>query len=54
LIKGSHGRIVEDPAKGPLLMTRQSDLLPDGELAATDVHDLILRHLGVAVPAAAR
>ena len=50
LVKGSHGRIPDDPAKGPLLMTRQPDLLGDGELAATDVHDLILRHLGVRRP----
>ncbi len=54
LVRGSHGRIPDDPAKGPLLMTRQTDLLGDGELAATDVHDLVLRHLGVTVPAAAR
>lgn len=47
LIKGSHGRIPDDPDKGPLLMTRHADLLPD-ELAATDVHDLILRHLAPA------
>ena len=46
LIKGSHGRAVVDPAKGPLLMTRHPDLL-DGDLAATGVHDVILRHLGV-------
>jgi predicted AlkP superfamily pyrophosphatase or phosphodiesterase len=55
LVKGSHGRIPDDPAKGPLLITRQADLLGDGEVAATDVHDLILRHLGVpAREAAAR
>src|ERR671918_912673 len=53
LVKGSHGRIPDDPASGPLLMTRQTDLLEDGELPATAVHDLILRHLGVPVPAAA-
>jgi predicted AlkP superfamily pyrophosphatase or phosphodiesterase len=49
LVKGSHGRIVDDPRKGPLLMTRQTDLLGDGEIAAADVHDVILRHLGVPV-----
>ena len=49
LVKGSHGRIADDPAKGPLLMTRHADLLGDGEVAATDVHDVILRHLGVPV-----
>jgi predicted AlkP superfamily pyrophosphatase or phosphodiesterase len=53
LVGGSHGRIPDDPAKGPLLMTKQADLLPDGEVAATDVHDLILRHLGVPVREAA-
>ena len=52
LVRGSHGRIPDDPAKGPLLMTRQADLL-DGDVAATDVHDLILRHLGVPVHEAA-
>ena len=53
LVRGSHGRIPDDPAHGPLLITRQTDLLPDHDVAATDVHDLILRHLGVAVPEAA-
>jgi predicted AlkP superfamily pyrophosphatase or phosphodiesterase len=53
LVRGSHGRIPDDPAKGPLLITRQTDLLGDGEVAATDVHDLILRHLGVPVREAA-
>ena len=47
LVKGSHGRIPGDPAKGPLLITRQADLLESDRPAATDVHDLILRHLGV-------
>ena len=50
LVKGSHGRIPDDPSKGPLLITEQANLLDDGELAATGVHDLILRHLGVPRP----
>ena len=53
LVKGSHGRIPDDASKGPLLLTRQQDLIEDGELAATGVHDLILRHLGVPVREAA-
>jgi predicted AlkP superfamily pyrophosphatase or phosphodiesterase len=53
LVKGSHGRIPDDPGSGPLLMTKQTDLLPDGDVAAADVHDLILRHLGVAAREAA-
>jgi len=55
LVKGSHGRIPDDPAKGPLLITKQENLVEDSQLAATGVHDLILRHLGVrAREAAAR
>ncbi|MGH2948063.1 MAG: alkaline phosphatase family protein [Solirubrobacteraceae bacterium] len=54
LVKGSHGRIPDDPRHGPLLLTRQADLLEDAELPATGVHDLILRHLGVPAPAPAR
>ena len=46
-------RLDYDPSKGPLLITRQADLLGDGDVAATDVHDLILRHLGVPVREAA-
>jgi predicted AlkP superfamily pyrophosphatase or phosphodiesterase len=53
LVRGSHGRIPDDPASGPLLMTKQTDLLPDGNVAAADVHDLILRHLGVVAREAA-
>jgi predicted AlkP superfamily pyrophosphatase or phosphodiesterase len=49
LVKGSHGRIPDDPAHGPLLLTRHPELLGDGEVAATDVHDVILRHLRVGV-----
>jgi len=53
LVKGSHGRIPDDPAKGPLLMSRHADLIGDDTPAATDVHDIILRHLGVPVREAA-
>ena len=52
LVRGSHGRIPDDPWKGPLLMTRSPELLGDCDVAATDVHDLILRHLGVGALAA--
>jgi predicted AlkP superfamily pyrophosphatase or phosphodiesterase len=53
LVKGSHGRPPEDPGKGQLLITRHGDLLESDRPAATDVHDIILRHLDVRVPAAA-
>jgi hypothetical protein len=49
LVKGSHGRIPDDSAHGPLLMTSDPSLLDADALAATDVHDMILRHLNVAV-----
>lgn len=54
LVRGSHGRVPDDASKGPLLLTRQADLIEDGELPATEVHDLILRHLAVRSEAAAR
>ena len=49
LVHGSHGRLPDDPEHGPLLLTRQTDMLDAGELAAADVHDVILRHLNVSV-----
>ena len=47
LVKGSHGRIPDDRPKGPLLMTRQADLLPDERPRHRRARHLILRHLGV-------
>jgi len=45
LVKGSHGRVTDDPAAGPLFLTSRPDLLPEGPVPATGVKDLILRHL---------
>jgi hypothetical protein len=45
LVKGSHGRPVDDPADGPVLISSEAGLLPLGRPAATDVKELILRHL---------
>ncbi len=47
LVRGTHGRVGEDPAAGPLLITSRSDLLPNRPLEATDVYPAILAHLGV-------
>lgn len=44
LVKGSHG-VLTAPEDGPLLITQQTDVLPDGPLDATAVHDLVLDHL---------
>ncbi len=45
LVKGSHGRITDSSDDGPLFITRQNNLLPKSEIAATDVCSLIMNHL---------
>jgi predicted AlkP superfamily pyrophosphatase or phosphodiesterase len=45
LVRGSHGRVTTDAHESPLLITSRTDLLDSQHLAATDVHDVILRHL---------
>lgn len=45
LVKGSHGRPVDDPEEGPLLMTTEPRLLDTNALGATDVRSLLLDHI---------
>ena len=45
LVKGSHGRVTDDPADGPLLMSTVPELLDCDAVDAVEVHDLILRHV---------
>lgn len=45
LVKGSHGRITERAEDGPLFMSSVPELLPEGVVRATDVKQLLLRHL---------
>ncbi len=45
LVKGSHGRLTDNDDQGPLFMTNHPELLPDGELLATQVRDLMLSHV---------
>lgn len=45
LVRGSHGRVTERAEEGPLLMSSLPELLPDGDLDATDIKPLLLRHL---------
>lgn len=45
LVKGSHGRLTERAEDGPLFMSSQPELLPPGPVAATDVKQLLLRHV---------
>jgi hypothetical protein len=45
LVKGSHGRLTDDPAQGPVFIGGDPALVPDGEVAATEVKALLLSHL---------
>ena len=45
LVKGSHGRLTDDPGAGPLLMSSEPALLPPGPVDATDVKRLLLDHV---------
>ncbi len=45
LVKGSHGLITADPAAGPLVISSEAGLLPEGSVAATDFKELVLDHV---------
>lgn len=45
LVRGSHGRVTDDPAAGPIFMTTEPKLLDAGSVDATGVYGLLLRHL---------
>jgi len=45
LVRGSHGRITDRAEDGPLFMSSMPELLPEGEVAATDVKGLVLKHV---------
>jgi len=45
LVRGSHGRVTEDPSSSPVLISSEASLLPEGEVHATHVKDLILEHI---------
>ncbi len=47
VVRGSHGHIPEGPAERPLLLTRHAECVPGDNIAATDVRDVILAHLGL-------
>ena len=44
-MKGSHGRITDEPNHGPLAISGAPDLLPDGPIDATAFKDLVLDHV---------
>jgi predicted AlkP superfamily pyrophosphatase or phosphodiesterase len=45
LVKGSHGRITDDPRQGPLFISNEPSQNGSGPLAATDVAALLLEHV---------
>jgi predicted AlkP superfamily pyrophosphatase or phosphodiesterase len=45
LVKGSHGRADTAEGMGPVFISSEPDLVPQGPIDATDVKDLMLRHV---------
>jgi hypothetical protein len=45
LVKGSHGRLTDEPEAGPLVISNAPHLLPEGTVRATGFKDLVLAHL---------
>jgi predicted AlkP superfamily pyrophosphatase or phosphodiesterase len=45
LVKGSHGRVTENPDEGPILMTSAPTFLDKSTIDALDVYDIIWTHL---------
>lgn len=45
LVKGSHGRPTDDPDHGPLVISSNKNVLPDGQINSTDFKELVLRHI---------
>jgi predicted AlkP superfamily pyrophosphatase or phosphodiesterase len=45
LVKGSHGRQTGWDEEGPVLISRQKELVPSARITSVDVHDHILSHL---------
>ena len=45
LVRGSHGRITDLPEAGPVLIGTETDLLPEGEVPATAIKQIVLDHI---------
>lgn len=45
LVKGTHGRLTTDPDDGPLVISSEPGLLPEGPVKATDFKALTLGHV---------
>lgn len=45
IVRGSHGRVTDDPNDGPVLLSNAPELIAEGPVAATSVRDLLLSHV---------
>ena len=45
LVKGSHGRLTDTPDAGPVFISTEPAMLDRDTLHATEVKDVVLRHL---------
>ena len=45
LVKGSHGRPTDDPEHGPVVISSNAELLPEGQLESTQFKQLVLDHV---------
>ncbi len=45
LVKGSHGRPTDDAADGPVVISSNALLLPEGQLDSVQFKDFVLRHI---------
>jgi hypothetical protein len=45
LVRGSHGRVTDRAEEGPVLLSSEPELLPEGAVDATSVKELILKHV---------
>jgi predicted AlkP superfamily pyrophosphatase or phosphodiesterase len=45
IVRGSHGRLTDRPEAGPILISSEPELVPEGPVKAVQVKDLILSHL---------
>jgi hypothetical protein len=45
LVKGSHGRLTDRPEHGPVVISSEPALVPEGAIAATAVKQLVLDHV---------
>jgi hypothetical protein len=45
LVRGSHGRVTNAAADGPVFLSSENRLTPEGAIAATTIKRLILAHV---------